>query len=316
MSRSYPGGDFKGWLVVSLTAVFGLAAACDGVGRTAVSADIGRPDVCSAQCTGKECGDDGCGGNCGACAGDLVCAWTGQCEDVGLVWVSISGGTFQMGCSPDDSACKPDEFPSHVVTLSDFEMLETEVTLSQYEAVMGENVWISAKGPDYPVVLDTPWFVDSYCAALGGTLPTEAQWEYAARGGTTTRYYCGDDWHCLDDIAWWYGNSGAQIHPVKEKAPNAYGLYDMLGNAWEWVADGYAPYTAVSALDPLEPNGASTRVVRGGGCVYESGSVHEVPSYDELRVSARDSSKYVGGKAGWLSPTAPVGVRCVRPVEK
>ncbi|MBM3903474.1 MAG: formylglycine-generating enzyme family protein [Verrucomicrobia bacterium] len=90
-------------------------------------------------------------------------------------------------------------------------------------------------------------------------LPTEAEWEYAARAGTTGARY-GE----LDTIAWWYGNAGNQTHPVKQKAPNAWGLYDMLGNVWEWCSDWSGEYPTGSVTDPTGPNSGSVRVIRGG----------------------------------------------------
>ena len=128
-------------------------------------------------------------------------------QDVGggspgyLKWISIPGGTFQMGCSPNDDNCSSDESPVHQVTISAFEMLETEVTEGQYEAERGENPsynYGAGGGIDNPVE-SVDWSeAKAFCEAIGGRLPTEAEWEYAARGGTTTRYYCGDDSSCLD----------------------------------------------------------------------------------------------------------------------
>ena len=226
---------------------------------------------CGPACAGKECGDDGCGGSCGSCAQDEECGGLGQCvESGGLVWKPIPGGTFTMGCSPGDTACFSNEKPPHSVTLPPFEMLETEVTEAQYLAVTGDDHWCAygaGEGPDSPMECVDWYKANAFCEAVGGRLCTEAEWEYAARGGTTTKYYCGNSPSCLDGIAWYLDNSGFHKHDVKGKAPNAYGLYDMSGNVWEWTADWYDEnyYASSPAHNPQGANSGSTRVYRGGG---------------------------------------------------
>ena len=96
------------------------------------------------------------------------------------------------------------------------------------------------------------------------TLPTEAQWEYACRAGSNTKYYFGDSEDELADYAWYYKNSDGETHPVGEKKPNTYGLYDMHGNVWEWCHDWYGDYPTGSVTNPLGPSSGSTRVLRGG----------------------------------------------------
>ena len=257
---------------------------------------------CAPACVGKECGDNGCDGSCGACGQDEECDAQGQCvASIGLVWKPIPGGTFMMGCSPGDGACGSNENPAHSVTLSPFEMLETEVTEGQYEAVTGEDPscdWGTDGGPDSPVECIDWYEAKAFCEAVGGRLCTEAEWEYAARGGTTTKYYCGDSASCLNDIAWYLDNSGSHKHDVKGKAPNAYGLYDMLGNVYEWTADWYSNsyYSVSPANNPQGPNSGSYRVLRGG-CFYSA--------YDYLRVSYRS---YDSPSAGY----GTLGLRCCR----
>jgi formylglycine-generating enzyme required for sulfatase activity len=147
-----------------------------------------------------------------------------------------------MGCSVGDSACEAAEKPPHSVAVSAFMMLETEVTEGQWATIMTGDPSPSCDvygggGVDSPVEC-VSWFeAKAFCEAVGGRLPTDAEWEYAARAGTTTKFYCGDSVLCLDDIAWYQANSGTHKHDVKYKAPNAFGLYDMLGNVSEWVED-------------------------------------------------------------------------------
>jgi formylglycine-generating enzyme required for sulfatase activity len=218
---------------------------------------------------------------------------------VAMPWVPIPGGTFMMGCSPGDDECIDGEKPPHSVTVSSFEMLETEVTESQYETVMGANPscnFSGGGGTDNPVEC-VSWFdARAFCEAIGGRLPTEAEWEYAARGGTETKYYCGDDPECLNDIAWYYSNSFYHKHDVKEAEPNAYGLYDMLGNVWEWTNDWYAVYDSSPAHNPQGPQSGSLRVYRGGSFDFPA---------DYLRVSFRNFGSPSFG-------LAYLGLRCAR----
>jgi formylglycine-generating enzyme required for sulfatase activity len=179
----------------------------------------------------------------------------------GLTYVLVTAGTFQMGCSPDDSNCKDDEKPAHSVTLTkDFWIGETPVTQAAYKKVMkGANPSIH-KGDQMPVTFITWSDADAYCKAVEMRLPTEAEYEYAARGGSAAARYGP-----IADIAWYFVNSGGlQARDVKLKQPNAYGLYDMMGNVWEWTADWYGPYSAAGAVDPTGPPNGTERAERGG----------------------------------------------------
>ncbi|WP_461786421.1 formylglycine-generating enzyme family protein [Prosthecobacter sp.] len=188
----------------------------------------------------------------------------------GFVW--IVPGTFVMG-SPVSEPDRDSDEAQHTVTLTQgFWMSDHETTQAEYQLVMGSNPSY-LKGESLPVELVSWDDAVAYCQKLterervagritaqqAYRLPTEAEWEYAARAGTTGVRY-GE----LDAIGWWSGNSGNQLHPVKQKAANAWGLYDMMGNVWEWCGDWYEGYPTGSVTDPMAPNSGSDRVGRGG----------------------------------------------------
>ena len=177
----------------------------------------------------------------------------------GLTYVWIPPGTFTMGCSWGDAECDDDEKPAHRVTITHGLWIgQTEVTQAAYQRAMGTNP-SHFQGTNLPVETIGWNEAQTYCEAVGMRLPTEAEWEYAARaGGTGARY------GYLDAIAWYAGNSGNTTHEAGQKQPNPWGLYDMLGNVWEWVADWYADYPAGSQSDPRGPASGTSRVARGG----------------------------------------------------
>jgi formylglycine-generating enzyme required for sulfatase activity len=222
-------------------------------------------------------------------------------DEFGLTWVGIPAGAFDMGCSPHDWMCEAEEYPVHHVNISAFQMTETEITQQQYEIVAGEHVNENDGRPFCPVETVTWFEAEDYCEAVGGHLPTEAQWEYAVRAGTTTRYYCGSDADCLDAIAWYYPGSNGVSHPVKKKEPNAFGLYDQLGNVWEWVHDWYGAsyYRNSPDTDPVGPDHGQYRILRGGS-LYDSD-----PAY--LRVSFRpnDAPEIAYGNIGFRCAREP-----------
>ena len=186
--------------------------------------------------------------------------------------VSIPGGTFQMGSNSGDA----NEKPVHSVTINSFYIGKTEVTQGLWQALMGENPSNFKKGNNYPVEQvsydDCIKFINKLNDLTDGSfrLPTEAEWEYACRAGTS-----GDSYGDLDAIAWYADTSGAETHAVGKKQPNAWGLYDMLGNVWEWCRDWYDEnfYSNSPAQNTKGPAAGSGRVVRGGSWGVVAGDV-------------------------------------------
>lgn len=217
-------------------------------------------------------------------------------NSIGMEFVGIPAGSFLMGtqapsCPKDDlfttkdeaadcqSSVNSHETPRHRVAVEGFYMAATEVTQAQWVAVMGSNpshfkseaVGDSRHHPVENVSWeDVQTFVGRLNAREGTDnyrLPSEAEWEYAARAGTTTTYSCGDDESCLDKIAWYEDNSDKRTHPVGQKQPNRFGLYDTTGNVWEWVADCWHDSYRGSPTDGSAWTGgcsAGDRVNRGG----------------------------------------------------
>ena len=189
----------------------------------------------------------------------------------GLKYVWIPAGSFAMGCSPGDDKCVKDEKPAHQVTITKgFWMGQTEVTVGAYKRYAGSAAAQMPAAPDFNAdwssrdmpMVNVSWDnATAFCGWAGGRLPTEAEWEYAARGGSTERQYGS-----LDDVAWYHNNSGEKTHEVGRKLVNAFGLYDILGNAWEWVSDWFDPnyYQNSPSQDPPGPANGDGRVLRGG----------------------------------------------------
>jgi formylglycine-generating enzyme required for sulfatase activity len=185
--------------------------------------------------------------------------------------VPIESGLFMMGDEEGDS----EEKPVHKVTISrPFYMGRFEVTQEQWQAVMGANP-SHFKGAKDPVDRVSWEASQAFCkklnekfAAAGVTfsLPTEAEWEYACRAGSSDRYGFGDAEPGLADFGWFESNADGRTHPVGEKKPNAWGLYDMHGNVWEWCADWYdgSYYKESPPIDPAGPTAVTSRVLRGG----------------------------------------------------
>jgi formylglycine-generating enzyme required for sulfatase activity len=186
----------------------------------------------------------------------------------------IPAGPFTMG-SPTSESGRGNDETQHSVTISQpFYMGVYEVTQAQWQAVMGSNPSHFTGDLNRPVEQvswnDCQAFCQKVSAKTGKTvrLPTEAEWEYACRAGSTGRYSFGDSDSALGNYAWYYDNSGNTTHPVGQKQPNAWGLYDMHGNVWEWCQDWYGPYSSGSVTDPSGPGSGEYRVLRGGSWYY------------------------------------------------
>ena len=196
--------------------------------------------------------------------------------------VYVAGGTFRMGGTEEQGEdAWANEKPVHSVTLSDYYIGKFEVTQGLWKAVMGmeEQVYwddFLGFGDDYPVYYvswnEAQEFVSKLSELTGKNyvLPTEAQWEYAARGGVKSRGYKYSGSNTIDDVAWYDGNSGFAAHPVGTKLPNELGIYDMSGNVYEWCGDWEDDYSDVSQTDPTGPSSGSFRVARGGCWDYDA----------------------------------------------
>jgi formylglycine-generating enzyme required for sulfatase activity len=184
----------------------------------------------------------------------------------GQEYIRIPAGTFTMGCSPADSQCAADEKPAHPVEIEKgFWLARTETTIGAYRKFAAGHGLKAPPGDGNLPLTDLTWAAaKAYCTGIGGRLPSEAEWEYAARGGKADAYY-----GVVPSIAWYADNSDGAVHPVGGKQPNAYGLYDMLGNVSEWVLDRYynqydlsSPATGAAVEQPLASNASA--VARGG----------------------------------------------------
>lgn len=206
---------------------------------------------------------------------------------VKFTMLPVEGGTFTMGATSEQgSDAEDDEKPAHQVTLSDYYIGQTEVTQALWKAVMGSNP-SDSKGDNLPVEQvswdDCQVFIQKLNQLTGKQfrLPTEAEWEYAARGGRKSRGYKYAGGNNIGLVAWCGDNSGNETHPVATKQANELGVYDMSGNVWEWCSDWYDGYQSSSQSDPQGPSSGSCRVGRGGGCYNVAGG---------CRVSIRSAS--------------------------
>ena len=252
-------------------------------------------------------------------------------------FILVKGGMFTMGCTSEQNNCGDDERPVQTVTLGDYYIGQTEVTLAQFKAFINETgyktdaerqgtswintgIWKEQSGVDWRCdetgraramhegnhpVIHVSWndavaYAEWLSRKSGGRyrLPTEAEWEYAARGGSQSRRYQYAGSNNLDEVAWYFSNSGNTTHPVKGKIANELGLYDMSGNVWEWCADWYGSYSSGSQTNPAGPAAGSRRVLRGG-------SWSDIPAF--CRVAHRDSvtPDYRNGYLGFRLARTP-----------
>jgi len=271
--------------------------------------------VCECEpndCTGKKCGDDGCGGNCGECGVYQTCC-AGKCVDVGEMAV-VPAGSFWMGCNEEvDDECDQHEYPYHEVFLDEYEIDVTEVTVVFFADCIADGActdtsmysdycnWDEPDKENHPVNCVKRHQAEEYCQWAGRRLCTEAEWEKAARGEDGRKFPWGNEEANCDYAVMWNGCGTWATWPVGSKPEGAspYGCLDMAGNVWEWVADWYdAGYYATSPeSNPPGPDIGTIWVIRGG-------EYWGLLSHD-LRTSARDSK-------GQYGTPSSVGIRCCR----
>ena len=239
--------------------------------------------------------------------------------------IFVKGGTFTMGCTAEQgSDCEDDEKPAHLVTLSDFYIGKYEVTQKQWSEITGtdirrqrdnvnEGLPLRSFGDNYPMYY-VSWyeaqdFIEKLNERTGKNfrLPTEAEWEYAARGGDQSRGYKYSGGNTLEEVAWYFENSGESggksnpvTHPVGTKKENELGIHDMSGNVWEWVNDLYGDYGADPQTNPQGPDTGWLYVLRGGSWYY-----HARLERVSLRGSSAPSNQ--GGHIGFRLAAPVVG---------
>ncbi|MBF0627049.1 MAG: SUMF1/EgtB/PvdO family nonheme iron enzyme [Magnetococcales bacterium] len=235
----------------------------------------GTPPADAASLTIRVTARDGHGGSVGT---TFTLTFPGDVTNtLEMTFKRIPAGTFTMGSPADEEGRNLDE-RSHAVTISHaFYMQTTEVTQGQWRSVMGNNPsYFSSCGDSCPVEQvswnDIQNFLSLMNARGEGTyrLPTEAEWEYAARAGTRTPFSFGVSEINIGNFAWFWNNAASTTHPVGQKQPNPWGLFDMHGNVWEWVADRYGPFNLTAMTDPQGPAFGPNRVYRGGGSYYDA----------------------------------------------
>jgi formylglycine-generating enzyme required for sulfatase activity len=209
--------------------------------------------------------------------------------------VLVEGGSFTMGCTSEQSDCAVNENPTHQVTVSSFQIGKYEVTQLQWRAVMASNPSHFRDCDECPVEKVSWNDIQEFLLRLNEQtgknyrLPTEAEWEYAARGGNKGKGYKYVGSNDVGRVAWNASNSGMKTHPVGQKQANELGIHDMTGNVYEWCSDWYGDYPDSIQTDPIGPTNGTFRVLRGGGW-YDSNRRCRV----SLRYSSSPDSHYSG----------------------
>jgi formylglycine-generating enzyme len=235
--------------------------------------------------------------------------------------VTIFSGWFKMGCVSKDKECYHAEKPQQKVYLDEFKIDKKLVSVGEYQKCIEAGVCnnndekkeqflkiddlkscnLGASGKETHPMNCVSWYgAKAYCSWVGKRLPTNAEWEKAARGGTETIYPCGNNYKCLNETAWYEKNSKGTTKPIGEKAPNGFKIYDMSGNVWEWVNDydsgSFQKSTSINPKGPEVGGIIDSRIIRGGS----------FNNFDNaLRSSAR-SSNFPGSRS------SDIGFRCVK----
>lgn len=260
--------------------------------------------------------------------------------------VPVKAGDFIIGSQPSDKSSNTNEGPQQKIHISAFWMSAYEVTRDEFDVFLKDEKtsqnsdvdaitrpslqyidfsWGMGKEGGYPANSMSQHAALMYCrwlyqqTGIFYRLPTEAEWEYACRAGTTTRYYFGDDSSQIENYAWYEKNSGDKFHKVGEKKPNAWGLYDMLGNVLEWTLDHYEEkrYETIQKTDPVvAPNSSRyPKVLRGGGFTESATDLSITRRYQSAPSWNRRDPQIPKSK-WWLTDARTVGFRIVRPLKQ